>query len=68
LSASYKLGTNPSMNIGEEGAVYLFSYGSFMLETSIKVDNDGGLWADKTTGFGFSGSRVELEFTGSFVS
>ena len=68
LSASYKVGTNPNFNIAEEGAVYFFSYGSFMLETSIKVARNGELWADRTTGFGFSGVRTELQFTGSYVS
>lgn len=68
ISGSYKLGTNPNFNIAEEGAVYFFSYGSIMLETSIKVDRAGGLWADRTTGFGFSGVRTELQFTGSYVS
>jgi len=68
LSASYKLGTYPSLNIEESGAVYLFSYASLMLETSIRVDDKGGLWAERTTGFGFSGSHVDLRFTGSYVS
>lgn len=68
LSASYKVGTNPSLNYEESGAVYLFSYGTFMLETSLKVDGEGEIWADKTKGFDFSGTHIDIKFTGSYVT
>lgn len=65
-SSSYTVHTQPNI-IAEEGTMYFFSYGSFMLSFKIYTDVEGKLWS-LVKGFEFSGAHASIQFTGSYIS